>query len=294
MNFKIKEIDNKSNKLDILHKDGFVHIKNFLTFQSFFINEWIIKCFNLIDDFTYPSNIDLQDGLLRLSKVFEDKQKWDNFRKIYVGIFQRNMDIYNISSHPSIMNFLKSIGINKPYLSSDPLLMLNGGNFCNVLGSYTDSPLHQDWASMQSSANSVVLWVPLVDVDKHSTGSIKVWPGTQDKGLFQVKNGKWFAEITKNKNELTKQKPLEVVANSGDCILFSSLLVHQSITSKSGKKIPRLTLQLRYGDLDCKLLKDNNGVFNYNHCVPNKKPFERINLNVPAVGWNREIKDLTS
>ena len=114
-----------------------------------------------------------------------------------------------------------------------------------------------------------------------------MWAGTHKKGLFENESGKWVEKIKQKNKNLRHEKAKEIIAKSGDCIMFSSLLVHQSIGTKFRKKIPRLTLQLRYGDLSCKLLNKNNGVFNYNHCLPIKKPYEREELIVPQEGWDQ-------
>ena len=286
MSFKIKKLED-TNGSGNFHKNGYLNINKLINFENYFLKDWVTKCFNLVDNFTLDKDIDLQDSLIKLGDAYTDKKKWNKFKEVYVGIFQRNLDIYKITTNPNILKILKSIGLKTPYMCSDPLLMLNGGAFSKILGELTDSPLHQDWASMQSSANSVVLWIPLVDVEKKTTGSIKVWPGTHKKGLFDVESGRWFAKINCDNKNLRQDTAKEIIAKSGDCIMFSSLLVHQSISSKFGKKLPRLTLQLRYGDLSCRLLNKNNGVFNYNHCAPIKKPYEREELIVPEEGWDQ-------
>lgn len=280
--------NNKKNKSFGLYKEnGFVHLNKFLNYHDYDFIKWVESCFKLIGDFSIDSKLDLTTTLTELGKFYKDEGRWKEFNDIYVGIFQRNIDLYRLVSDPSLIEMLNLIGIQDPYLCSDPLLMLNGGEFTNILGESTHSPLHQDWASMQSSENSVVLWIPLVDVNKETTGSIKVWPKSQSYGLHPVKSEKWFAEISKNNFNDKEQKSKEINANKGDCILFSSLLVHQSINPKKSKSLPRLTIQLRFGDLSCDLLKTNKGVFNYNHCVPNMKPFERPQLVIPKIGWDK-------
>ena len=86
---------------------------------------------------------------------------------------------------------------------------------------YYKTPPHQDWSSMESSMNSLVVWVPLVDVDKKN-GSIIIWPGTHKLGPlpFLITGG--FAQVETQGEEI--QPELEI----GDIVIFSTLLIHAS------------------------------------------------------------------
>jgi hypothetical protein len=287
MSLNIINKHNNKKSFDSYKENGFVHLRKFLKFNDYIFNKWVLDCFNLIGDISIDTKLDLLTTLSELGRYYKDESKWQEFQDIYVGIFQRNIDIYRLASDPRLIDILNRIGIKNPYLCSDPLLMLNGGEFSRILGESTHSPLHQDWASMQSSQNSVVLWIPLVDVDKDTTGSIKVWSKSQSQGLYKMKSEDWFAEISSSDFIEQVQNSKEINADKGDCIFFSSLLVHKSIKPDNNSTFPRLTIQLRFGDLSCDLLKKNKGVFNYNHCSPNKKPFERPGLVIPKKGWDK-------
>ncbi|MFN9000525.1 MAG: phytanoyl-CoA dioxygenase family protein [Holosporales bacterium] len=74
---------------------------------------------------------------------------------------------------------------------------------------------------MLSSMDSLVVWVPLVDVGKNN-GSIIIWPKSHLKGpLPFVANG-GFASVQTEGDGL--QTELEI----GDIVIFSTLLVHSS------------------------------------------------------------------
>jgi len=267
--------------------NGFLHLKKLLKFDDRDINQWILDCFNLIDDISIDTEIDLLSLLSELGENYRDKGNWQEFKDIYLGIFQRNLNIYRLVSEPKLIGILHKVGIKNPYLCSDPLLMLNGGEFTKILGESTHSPLHQDWSSMQSSQNSVVLWIPLIDINLEKTTSIRIWPKSQSHGLYKIDSDSWFAKVSHEDFVEQEQSSIDVEGARGDCILFSSLLVHKTIKPSSDNILPRLTIQLRFGDLSCDLLKRNKGVFNYNHCSPNKTPLERPDLEVPKKDWNK-------
>ena len=74
---------------------------------------------------------------------------------------------------------------------------------------------------MLSSMDSLVVWVPLVDVGKNN-GSIIIWPKSHLEGpLPFVANG-GFASVQTEGDGL--QTELEI----GDIVIFSTLLVHSS------------------------------------------------------------------
>ena len=58
----------------------------------------------------------------------------------------------------------------------------------------TNSPWHQDWLSMQGSLNSVVIWLPLVNIDE-KIGGISILEGSHKFGLIESKKDNWFANV---------------------------------------------------------------------------------------------------
>jgi ectoine hydroxylase-related dioxygenase (phytanoyl-CoA dioxygenase family) len=69
--------------------------------------------------------------------------------------------------------------------------------------------------------DSLVVWVPLVDVNKEN-GSIIIYPGTHKLGPLPYKSTGGFAEVETIGESL--QPELEV----GDIAIFSTLLIHES------------------------------------------------------------------
>ena len=59
---------------------------------------------------------------------------------------------------------------------------------------YYKTPPHQDWPSMLSSMDSLVVWVPLVDVNEKN-GSILIYPGSHKYGDLSNSVEGGFAKI---------------------------------------------------------------------------------------------------
>jgi ectoine hydroxylase-related dioxygenase (phytanoyl-CoA dioxygenase family) len=104
---------------------------------------------------------------------------------------------------------------------------------------------HQDWRSMQGSLNSVVIWIPLVDIKKE-LGALEILPKSHLDGLRtdHVENG--FGMVSLSEEE--KERIISVEINAGDVLLFSSFLIHQSGNNITNK--PRWSCHFRYNDLD--------------------------------------------
>lgn len=113
--------------------------------------------------------------------------------------------------------------------------------------------LHQDYPYIMDSQNALVYWFPLRSITKE-LGPLKVYPGTHKMGLQKVrnvdpdnenKNGAKTIEISDIDN-LKKLPSTDVEVEFGSCIVFSTLLLHQS--SKNISDDFRWTIQVRHGD----------------------------------------------
>ena len=98
---------------------------------------------------------------------------------------------------------------------------------------------------MQGSLNAVVIWIPLIDINK-DLGALEIMPGSHLRGLRtdHIENG--FGMVKLDENEETKLTSIEV--KTGDILLFSSFLIHQSGNNITDK--PRWSCHFRYNDLN--------------------------------------------
>lgn len=199
----------------LIEKQGYIILKNF------FDKEYIInlrkKAENIFqiqfDRFGY--NEDFQSNMIRLFN--EHESIFINCGKIIqTGL----IELYKLPVEEKLLIKVKELGLQFPNLCTRPVLFFNHPQLAKE-EIYYKTPPHQDWSSMESSMNSLVIWVPLVDVNKEN-GSIIIWPGTHKLGplSFDVTGG--FAQVN------TEGKGIQPELEIGDIAIFSTLLIHAS------------------------------------------------------------------
>lgn len=199
----------------LIEKQGYIVLKNF------FDKEYIINLrkkaesiFQIqFDRFGY--NEDFQSNMIRLFN--EHESIFINCGKIIqTGL----IELYKLPVEEKLLNKVKELGLQFPNLCTRPVLFFNHPQLAKE-EVYYKTPPHQDWSSMESSMNSLVVWVPLVDVNKEN-GSIIIWPGTHKLGPlpFDVTGG--FAQVN------TEGEGIQPELEIGDIAIFSTLLIHSS------------------------------------------------------------------
>jgi len=214
MNLEKQELDMQQIK-HLIQKDGYVILRNF--FDKNYIEtirhraEDIFKI--QFKHFGYKE--DFKSNMIRLFN--EHEAVFINCGKIIqTGL----LELYKLPVQEKLIDTIKELGLEVPNLCTRPVLYFNHPQLAKE-EVYYKTPPHQDWSSMESSMDSVVVWVPLVDVNKEN-GSIIIYPGTHKLGPLPFKISGGFAEV-----ELVgegTQPELEV----GDIAIFSTLLVHAS------------------------------------------------------------------
>jgi len=162
---------------------------------------------------------------------------------------QHIIDLWKLSLDDKIIDTIKKMGIKAPIISTRPVLFSNSVKISKSTINHTVPP-HQDWASMQGSVNSVVCWVPLIDINQ-SLGSIALVPGSHKEGLVTNEKVQSFGLVDK----YNKESFVSYDMKQGDVIFFSSFLVH-----KSGDNITsniRWSTHFRYNDLNDKSFINN-------------------------------------
>lgn len=212
MNLENLELESLQDQLD---KDGYVILKNF------FDKEFILHLKNLaqeifrtqFDYFGYDDTF--ENNMIRLFN--EQEEVFKNCGKlIQTGL----IPLYQIASDNQLLNQIIELGLQYPNMCTRPVLFFNHPQLAKE-EVYYKTPKHQDWPSMEASLNSLVVWVPLVDVNKEN-GSIIIYPGSHKQGVlpFNVTGG--FAEVE------YKGKSIQPTMEIGDIAIFSTFLVHKS------------------------------------------------------------------
>ena len=202
-------------QLEQFKENGFIVLKNF--FDKEYIETLKTKAESIFkiqfNYFGYTGSF--KENMIRLFN--EHEQVFMNCGKlIQTGL----IELYKLPFEDKLIHVIKDIGIEFPNLCTRPVLFFNHPKLAkNIV--YYKTPPHQDWSSMESSMDSVVVWVPLIDVNKEN-GSIIIYPGTHKLGPLPFNSTGGFAEVERIGDSI--QPSFEI----GDIVIFSTLLVHES------------------------------------------------------------------
>lgn len=202
-------------QLEQFKTDGFIVLKNF--FSKEYLETLKNQAENIFkiqfDYFGYTGSF--KENMIRLFK--EHEQVFINCGKlIQTGL----IELYKLPFEDKLIQAVKEAGVEFPNLCTRPVLFFNHPKLAKEKV-YYKTPPHQDWSSMESSMDSVVVWVPLVDVNKDN-GSIIIYPGTHKLGPLPFKTTGGFAQVERIGDSI--QPSFEL----GDVVIFSTLLVHES------------------------------------------------------------------
>jgi phytanoyl-CoA hydroxylase len=174
-----------------------------------------------------------ENGLVDSTKVSEKE-----FEEALYKLFQRDhsivancgkhiqhmVSLHQLSLDEKLINKLKELGIEFPVISTRPVLYFNTPHLAKK-EVYNKLTPHQDWRSMQGSLDSMIVWMPLVDIDV-ALGALEVVPGSHKDGLIDSQLIDGYGKLAQEKFDNYKFVPVEV--EKGDALFFSSFLVHQS------------------------------------------------------------------
>lgn len=157
---------------------------------------------------------------------------------------QHLISLHTLSLQSKTVELLRQIGIKTPIISTRPVLYFNHPKLAKKKVFYKVDA-HQDWRSMQGSLNSVVIWIPLVEINKE-LGALEILSGSHLDGLRTKHIESGFGMVSLSEDE--EKRLISVEVNAGDALLFSSFLIHQSGDNVTNK--PRWSCHFRYNDLE--------------------------------------------
>jgi phytanoyl-CoA hydroxylase len=218
----------KKSDIGLKTKQVFLEREGYLVLKNFFPREKIEKIRKEAQEvFEIQFNKRNYSGSFKdnMIKLFnEDEQVFMNCGKT---IQQGLISLYAISVDLKLISELRSLGLTKPNLCTRPVLFFNHPKLAKD-EVYYKTPLHQDWPSMQSSSDSLVVWVPLIDVDEKN-GSIIIYPKSHSYGNLSDSVSGGFASIQDmEKFNSFGFDSLQPQVEIGDIVIFSTFLVHKS------------------------------------------------------------------
>jgi hypothetical protein len=159
---------------------------------------------------------------------------------------QHLISLHRLSLDDRVVTALNALGLAFPNISTRPILYFNHPRLAKK-EVYWRLSLHQDWRSMQGSLDSIVIWMPLVDIDK-SLGALEVIPGSHKKGLVEADLRDGYGHISREAQaKIDESQLVSVEVQRGDALFFSTFLLHQSGTNVSDRL--RWSCHYRYNNL---------------------------------------------
>lgn len=159
---------------------------------------------------------------------------------------QHMISLHRLSLDKRIVAQLRALGLDTPNISTRPVLYFNHERLAQK-EVYWRLRLHQDWRSIQGSLDSVVVWLPLVDIDRN-LGALEIIPGSHRWGLLAADLIDGYGHIV---SEVAAQLDLSALRSveleQGDALFFSTFLVHQSGTNVTDAI--RWSCHFRYNNL---------------------------------------------
>jgi len=224
--------DNYKKKLKELNELGFCKVKiGYKPFLTKLRKKWL-NMFNNISHEIYGKKIMSDKDLINLEK--------SKFRKAFVAVFDLihlDPEIYNLASEKKLLKIYKKLGIKHPHYGTRPLTRVDMPR--DLKHSFFDT--HQDFPYNKHSKNSIVVWIPFMDIN-YKIGCLEVSPKSHiKKKVFEQKKN---SRLIKNSS---KFKFIKAKVKLGEALIFSQFLVHKSGINRSNKI--RFSLQLRVTDL---------------------------------------------
>lgn len=155
---------------------------------------------------------------------------------------QHLISLHRLALDERIVNKLNELGLEFPNVSTRPVMYFNHRNLAKK-EVYWKLSAHQDWRSMQGSLDSVVVWIPLVDVDE-DLGALEIIPGSHKWGLLEAEMAEGYGQL---EEEIENAEMIPVEVEKGDALFFSSFLAHQSGTNVT--EHIRWSCHFRYNNL---------------------------------------------
>ena len=155
---------------------------------------------------------------------------------------QHLISLHRLSLDERIVGQIKELGLEFPNISTRPVMYFNHERLAKK-EVYWKLSAHQDWRSMQGSLDSMVVWIPLVDVDK-DLGALEIIPGSHKWGLLEAEMADGYGRL---EEEIEGSEMVPVEVEKGDALFFSSFLAHQSGTNVTDHI--RWSCHFRYNNL---------------------------------------------
>jgi ectoine hydroxylase-related dioxygenase (phytanoyl-CoA dioxygenase family) len=212
-------------QLKTYRKQGYLLIKGLFPLQT--VTDIVDEAKSLFDLQMDRNGIVVEDMKDEAAFLGGLKALFESDYEAFLGaakLCQHMLSLQRMGLDPKITENVQWMGLRHPTMCVKPILYFNSRYLAKTTGHYKTPP-HQDWRSMQGSLDSMVVWVPLVDINQ-DLGALEVIPGSHLKGLQESVSDEWYRTLDNAEYSDSDFVPVEVEA--GDALFFSSFLVHRS------------------------------------------------------------------
>ncbi len=161
------------------------------------------------------------------------------------GALSRSYEAHELLLSKKVTELLSALNMTKLLVPTGPVVHIMSQDLM-VPNGYYGLPPHQDYPSMQGSLDSLIVWVPLVDIDR-DLYPLEIIPKSNWEGMLLGKMNEKYYEIDPALYKNEDFIPVEVEA--GDVVLMSSFTVHRSGTS-GRKNDVRLACSIRFDNAE--------------------------------------------
>ncbi|MHB1116409.1 phytanoyl-CoA dioxygenase family protein [Sideroxydans sp.] len=174
------------------------------------------------------------------------RHDFDRYKKVAAALW-RKLDVYQLMHHPRVTGFLRDrFGWSDIFVAGGQVVHIMAHEL-KIPDGYFGLVTHQDFPSVQGSLDGVVVWIPLVDVDRDNF-PLEVIPGSHKRGLLPMTgSGSVSWEVAPDQYREEDFVPAEVEV--GDVIFMSMFTVHRSSTNGTEGRL-RLAASTRFDNGD--------------------------------------------
>jgi Phytanoyl-CoA dioxygenase (PhyH) len=170
-----------------------------------------------------------------------NEEKDQRYTRLFYEMYPSMANVIGLINHSLPFFLARSAGIRSPVPGTLPTVRIDRPGVTRFL-----TKPHQDYWYSLISERSVVLWMPIIALSA-DMGLLGVVPGSHKRGYqpFDKHEGEYTFTM---RNDYPDADYVECDVATDEILIFDQFLVHRSGANVA--KVPRVTMQLRYNDLE--------------------------------------------
>lgn len=189
-----------------------------------------------------------------------DRKKNINILKTLYEIFPSIPFFYNLCNEKFFINLTKKLYIQNPTIGTGPQIRIDRPHTKKYL-----TLDHQDYWYSFLSDNALTIWFNLTSID-NKDGPLVIYEKSHKNGIIPFNNSKKYKFSAKSKIKFITKK---IFLKENEILVFNQYLLHKSGYNFSKK--PRISIQLRYNDLNSLKVNTSSFIFASSSYVVNKQ-----------------------